>query len=490
MNRRLLVIPCVCVLALVGPAPAVQADIVFNGDPLNLARAAFEAPATVTTAQTLPAGKHNLPLRAVSTTPLGQFPVHGDSYIILSTGDVQLADDANSSATSGVDHHYNAPHPDPQGSTASYPADPGTIFDLSALQFGFTAPAGTECLKFQFQFLTDELPEAVDSLATAGPFGNDGFLARVYSSINSESNIAFDSAGGRVQAWNAIPEESGPAAYAPENAAGTTYDAATPLLTATAAMSPGANTINFSLFDHTDGTVDSAVFIDRISFGPAPGCRASLGGDIQPPSAPPAINARARYGLAVTNPTSVAVPFGSLKVDLPAGASYVSGSTTGATSANPTPITSGGDLLWTPGGTIGPGATSIVRFTMKAPPTARSHPMTMRATAGDHSVLRTENVIVAKAATAITAGVSKGAERVQVTGKVSPARPSKPVTVTLYRKVDGEYQKRATKSPNLSGTSTYAATFDRLPAGGCKAVSRYAGDANHKASAVTAFFTC
>ncbi|UUZ61291.1 PxKF domain-containing protein [Nocardioides sp. B-3] len=60
------------------------------------------------------------------------------------------------------------------------------------------------------------------------------------------------------------------------NAAGTTYDGATPLLTAATPVTPGAHTLYLSIFDRGDAIPDSAVMVDNLRFGkvadPATGC--------------------------------------------------------------------------------------------------------------------------------------------------------------------------------------------------------------------------
>ena len=50
-------------------------------------------------------------------------------------------------------------------------------------------------------------------------------------------------------------------------AQGTTYDGATPALTAATPISPGMHSIYLSIFDQGDGVYDSAVFLDNLRFG-------------------------------------------------------------------------------------------------------------------------------------------------------------------------------------------------------------------------------
>ena len=52
-----------------------------------------------------------------------------------------------------------------------------------------------------------------------------------------------------------------------EFAAGTTYDGATPILSAATPITPGAHKLYLSIFDQGDHIYDSAVMVDNIRFG-------------------------------------------------------------------------------------------------------------------------------------------------------------------------------------------------------------------------------
>jgi len=63
---------------------------------------------------------------------------------------------------------------------------------------------------------------------------------------------------------------TGPVAMNAANAAGTTYDGATPLLSASTQITPGTHSLYLSIFDQGDQVLDSAVFIDNLIVGFVP----------------------------------------------------------------------------------------------------------------------------------------------------------------------------------------------------------------------------
>src|SRR4051794_31455266 len=85
---------------------------------------------------------------AVVNSPLGGFPTDGTTFTILSDGDAQLADDPNSSGSSG------AGDGGPQGHGDTSSGDPGNAYDTSILRVNFTTPPGTNCVSFGFRFLS------------------------------------------------------------------------------------------------------------------------------------------------------------------------------------------------------------------------------------------------------------------------------------------------------------------------------------------------
>ena len=143
-------------------------------------------------------------------------------------------------------------------------------------------PQGVNCLAVDFRFFSEEFPEFVGSSV------NDGFVAELDTSdftadpaqnnaVVAPHNFAFDQAG-KVISINT-------AGFSAEDAAGTTYDGATPLLRATTPITSGAHTVFFSVFDQGDPVLDSTVFLDRLRLFDAPAgtCKAGTTDDLTPP---------------------------------------------------------------------------------------------------------------------------------------------------------------------------------------------------------------
>jgi hypothetical protein len=200
----------------------------------------------------------------VRNSPLSFFPTRGSSFGILTTGGFELADDPNTEDDSGVD----LDGPSVRGDTD---------FDVVILRIDCAPATTANCLSFDFAFYSEEFPEYVDS-----PF-NDAFIAELNmsnwttsgSSIDAPGNFARDALGQPVTI-----NSTGDTSVTPQNAAGTTYDAATNLLTARTTFTPntdlnGGNPGNISLylsiFDQADQIYDSAAFVDDIRAGTVTG---------------------------------------------------------------------------------------------------------------------------------------------------------------------------------------------------------------------------
>jgi hypothetical protein len=234
-------------------APALAAAIAV--EPSSVAGASF-----VTSP---PAGVAN----ALATTALAGFPTAGPSYGILSTGDAAAA--ANPNANSPDD-----PGPDDDQSAA----DGGqnvrgdSDFDVTILKIDLNVPAGANCLSIDFRFLSEEYPEYV------GEKFNDAFIAELDANTWSTAGSTIDAPANFAFAPGNVPvsvNATGASSVDPANAAGTTYDAATGLLSASSPVTPGAHSLYLSLFDQGDDILDSAVFVDGLVLGQAAGgsCR-------------------------------------------------------------------------------------------------------------------------------------------------------------------------------------------------------------------------
>jgi hypothetical protein len=191
---------------------------------------------------------------AVADAPLSSFPTNGSTFAILTSGNAQLADDPNVAPSSGA-------------SLGGASVRGNSDFDVSVLQIDLTVPAGSNCLTIDFQFYSDEFPEFVNTLF------NDAFIAEIDVStwttagsvISAPDNFAFDPSGSVISI-----NSSGNTAMNSANASGTTYDGATPLLSASTPITPGAHTLYLSIFDQRDLIYDSAVFLDNLVVGFAP----------------------------------------------------------------------------------------------------------------------------------------------------------------------------------------------------------------------------
>ena len=206
-------------------------------DPSSLNAASFESVPTSGT----PNG---------TSIALDNLPTDGSTFGILTSGDASLADDPNTAGGSGADIGGGNVRGD-------------TDYDVTILRLDLAAPAGSNCLRLDFAFYSDEYPEFVGSRF------NDGFIAELDTSdwttsgsdITAPSNFAFDPQG-EVVSINSTGDTSMTAA----EALGTTYDGATKLLRASKPVAPGNHSLYLSIFDQGDHVLDSAVFVDNVRF--------------------------------------------------------------------------------------------------------------------------------------------------------------------------------------------------------------------------------
>ena len=267
-------ISLLAVLAVLLPASAAQAAITPTRTATDLA-GVMAVPGTPVTGASFtevpPSGNPN----AVSDVPLAGFPSDGPSYAILSNGDAGLADDPNDSGSSEAE----------DGGPLSHGAN---AFDVSVLRVDINVPSTANCLTLDLRFLSEEFPEYV------GQTVNDGFIAELdttdwttnaNSTISAPHNFAFDP-NGEVISINS----SGATSMTAGEATGTTYDGATPRLSAAAPVTPGPHALYLSIFDQGDSSLDSAVFLDALRLlntavgGCVPGAQTS-----PPVAAPPPV---------------------------------------------------------------------------------------------------------------------------------------------------------------------------------------------------------
>ncbi len=196
----------------------------------------------------------------IGDSPLTYFPTQGNSFALLSTGFAGSADTPNDS--SSLSYTLNGLN-NSQGQ------------DLVQLTLRLRVPNDKNCMKVDLAFYSEEFPEYV------GSSYNDTFTAELGGtnlSIDSNEvvaplNFAFDTGGGIISV-NTAAGISGDTA--------TTYDGATPLLTAKQKVPSGQIiTVVFSVQDLGDSIYDSTVFLDNFRWSNESDCES--GSQSKPP---------------------------------------------------------------------------------------------------------------------------------------------------------------------------------------------------------------
>ena len=195
---------------------------------------------------------------ADAASGLPGFPRDGTTFLILSTGDATRANQPDQPGTfPSID--------DGQDKPIRQGGDSG--FDISELQIVFNSVGNqlAGCLGFDFRFLSEEYPSKL------GAAYNDPFIAE------GDNGVGWTTSGPTVMApgnfasspfGQPLTIDSGtPIVMSPAEAAGTPYGAASGLMHAQI-LTPAqaSHRLQLSLFDHGDAVVDSAVFIDNITF--------------------------------------------------------------------------------------------------------------------------------------------------------------------------------------------------------------------------------
>ncbi len=243
-----------CMALAATAAPSAGATITGTNDPNTLVGAFANSSEIGTGLDVSPeSGVDTNPFaNASSDTPLAGFPTAAGSYTILTTGDSALAETPNTETSSGDDQNYEPPAR-------------GNANDPTTVSVTFNVPGGTNCLNLDYRFLSEEFPEFV------GTSFNDRFIAELdqttWTASGQESTAPLDFAARGTQiSINSI----GPTAVSEANAAGTTYDAASALVTTKTVVTPGTHTLYLSIFDASDHIYDSAVFVDNLRFTNTP----------------------------------------------------------------------------------------------------------------------------------------------------------------------------------------------------------------------------
>jgi hypothetical protein len=269
------VLSAVAVFALLAPAQALAdvtaLDPAGAGSAKTVAEELMADPATQLTAASLPEYAFGgpgapSPIGYGDSSPatelpraLAGFPTDGESYAILSSGDVntvgaQLTNEEESTSFDFEDQHTEPLSPE---------RGPGAK-DWTVLKADVVVPAGDNCLALDYRFLSEEFPEFVGSKF------NDAFVAEIDS-----TSWVVEEGGGlfRPNDFAASPvgeaisvNGPGETAVNEAEAAGTYFDAATGLITTKTPIAPGAHSIYLSVFDASDKIYDSAVFLDNLRF--------------------------------------------------------------------------------------------------------------------------------------------------------------------------------------------------------------------------------
>ena len=185
----------------------------------------------------------------VADAPVNEFPVNGSSFAILTSGDVRAGRRRQHRRILGC---RSLGGPNVRGDTD---------LDVTVLKIDLAVPEGANCLSFDFRFLSDEFPEYVNDpiqRCVSSP-SSTGLAGRPREARSPPpDNFAFDPSLGVISI-----NSSGNRAMSAAEACGTTYDGATPRLSAATPVTPGPHSLYLSIFDQGDRVYDSAVFLDN-----------------------------------------------------------------------------------------------------------------------------------------------------------------------------------------------------------------------------------
>ncbi len=357
-----------CVALAVAATPA--AAVTPSKDALAIANAIADHPSFVVGAE-FETAPPNGNTAALSSDVLAGFPTSLETaeFAILSTGDL------NQLATNTDPMPLDPASADLGGGAVRG----GSERDVTTLRLDVQVPTGASCLQLDYRFLSEEWPEYA-AAGEAGNSFNDAFIVELDGSDwvaqNDEIVTVRTFARTPVTVLSSGPTMTG------YSALGTPFDGAEPIRQAWAPATPGPHSVFFSIFDLLDGEQDSAVFLDQLVFGTDMGDFCAPGPTLVTRTfadAPQSFTgSRNGYSILVEgvgelpNPdATLSAPIDTALVEaisnfLAPGFTYIPGSTTGATAADPT-SDDDGLLTWQPPLAQGAGDAVKLHFDVSVP---------------------------------------------------------------------------------------------------------------------------
>ncbi|MGH2655791.1 MAG: choice-of-anchor L domain-containing protein [Actinomycetota bacterium] len=229
-------------------------------DPLTVAKAMFADPSQVSAADEASDGATEVSHASLASWPQGLagFPTNGPDYGLISSGNTDGANDPNAEENKTTDNLGGSGALDGLNE-----ANQGQ--DLGGIEINFNAPqVASPCLQVDVKFLSDEFDEFIGSAfndfamgrldntspptVSTGPSG--------FPEVSAPGNFLLDPSGSPITVNGAylVGDYDG----------STTYDNATPKLTAQTPVTAGPHTLNFWVGDAGDSIYDTTLFVDNV----------------------------------------------------------------------------------------------------------------------------------------------------------------------------------------------------------------------------------
>ena len=206
----------------------------------------------------------SVPQYGVFSDPIQGFPIDGDTYGVLSSGQ---ADNVFGEASVFSSVSYGTP-------VEEYPDGTENAFDVAEVSIDFTVPPGVTGLNFDYRYATEEIPEFVGSefqdFFTATLTGPDDY-EELITVLPDGDELTVDNVVDYANAPGGTSESPEPPLPSPND---TKFNAVTQLLAAQNAesfadvgLSGETLTLVLRLGDGSDSIYDTAVFLDNLTFG-------------------------------------------------------------------------------------------------------------------------------------------------------------------------------------------------------------------------------